>query len=57
MIANFRWYLERRPSLQDELGDLVGKVLGCWCHPAPCHGDVLIEAIAEGGGGPTKPAA
>jgi hypothetical protein len=24
-----------------------GKVLGCWCHPAPCHGDVLCEAAAE----------
>jgi hypothetical protein len=18
-------------------------VLGCWCHPASCHGDVLAE--------------
>lgn len=22
---------------------LRGKVLGCWCAPAPCHGDVLLE--------------
>lgn len=22
---------------------LKGKVLGCWCAPAPCHGDVLAE--------------
>lgn len=20
--------------------ELSGKVLGCWCHPRPCHGDV-----------------
>lgn len=23
--------------------ELRGKVLGCWCHPLPCHGDVLVE--------------
>lgn len=22
---------------------LRGKVLGCWCAPLPCHGDVLAE--------------
>jgi len=26
---------------------LKGKVLGCWCHPKPCHGDVLAQ-IANG---------
>ena len=25
------------------LGDLEGKVLGCWCAPKACHGDVLVE--------------
>lgn len=23
--------------------ELRGKVLGCWCHPQACHGDVLAE--------------
>lgn len=23
--------------------ELRGKILGCWCHPHPCHGDVLVE--------------
>lgn len=27
--------------------ELRGKVLGCWCAPRPCHGDVLAE-IADG---------
>lgn len=27
--------------------ELCGKVLGCWCAPKPCHGDVLAE-IANG---------
>lgn len=22
---------------------LQGKNLGCWCHPEPCHGDVLLD--------------
>lgn len=27
--------------------ELRGKILGCWCAPKPCHGDVLLE-IANG---------
>ena len=27
------------------LNDLDGKVLGCWCKPQSCHGDVIIEVI------------
>jgi hypothetical protein len=23
--------------------ELRGKVLGCWCKPLACHGDVLLE--------------
>lgn len=30
-------------SLND-LADLHGKVLGCWCAPRACHGDVLAAA-------------
>jgi hypothetical protein len=24
---------------------LRGKVLGCFCKPRPCHGDVLLEFV------------
>jgi hypothetical protein len=27
--------------------DLRGKDLICWCHPSPCHGDVLIRIANE----------
>jgi len=27
-----------------ELTSLHGKALGCWCAPAPCHGEVLAAA-------------
>jgi hypothetical protein len=28
------------------LAALDGKALGCWCAPAPCHGEVLAAAAA-----------
>jgi hypothetical protein len=30
-------------QLMAALGELRGKVLGCWCAPRPCHGDVLVR--------------
>lgn len=27
--------------LLNDLHELKGKTLGCWCSPLPCHGDVL----------------
>jgi hypothetical protein len=36
-------YLPHKPSLLAALPDLRGKILGCWCAPLGCHGDVLIE--------------
>jgi predicted transcriptional regulator len=34
-------YLPNKPSLLACIDDLRGKVLGCWCAPALCHGHVL----------------
>lgn len=31
--------------LLKDLHELEGKVLGCWCTPKACHGDVLIELL------------
>jgi predicted nucleic acid-binding Zn ribbon protein len=41
-----RCLLNERPDLVARLPELRGKVLGCWCAPEPCHGDVLIR-LAE----------
>lgn len=30
---------------EDQILELDGKILGCWCKPKACHGDVLIELI------------
>ena len=35
-----KWIVER-------LKRLKGKVLGCYCWPLPCHGDVLIVLVKE----------
>lgn len=29
--------------LLDDLHELKGLNLGCWCHPKSCHGDILIK--------------
>lgn len=36
-----------RPDLMARLSELQGKVLGCWCDPAPCHGHVLLKLLHE----------
>lgn len=36
---------ERRQWILDNLSNLKGKILGCYCHPRNCHGDVYMEFI------------
>jgi hypothetical protein len=40
-------HLASRPDLLAMLPELRGKVLGCWCHPKPCHADVLARLADE----------
>ena len=46
VIGGYRALLDHSPALKANLGALRGKVLLCWCHPDPCHGDVLCQAVA-----------
>lgn len=49
VIAKYRRWLEtERLDLHDQAVKLYGKVLGCWCAPEACHGDVLLELAAAG---------
>jgi len=41
------FYLPHKHMLHGHYGELVGKALGCWCHPEWCHGHVLVEALRE----------
>ena len=31
----------------EEIKKLKNKVLGCWCKPDKCHGDILIKILNE----------
>lgn len=44
VIAKYKQRLLNNDWLKGQVINLRGKVLGCWCHPKPCHGDVLAEA-------------
>ena len=43
VINKYREWIKTQPDLMRDLPKLKGKVLGCWCYPRPCHGDVLAE--------------
>ena len=49
VIEKYRKYILNKPELLKSLPELKGKILGCWCDPKPCHGDVLIELIEKEG--------
>jgi hypothetical protein len=34
-------------NLMDQLHELSGKTLICWCVPLPCHGHILIKLYKE----------
>jgi hypothetical protein len=36
---------ERRQWILQNLDNLRGKALGCFCSPKVCHGDILIELL------------
>lgn len=42
-IEKYKEWIRTQPDLLNSLHELKNKTLGCWCHPKPCHGDVLIE--------------
>ncbi len=46
-IECYALYLAESPDLLDSLEELQGKVLGCYCKPLACHGDVLVRMINE----------
>ena len=46
-IAKYREYILGKPELLNDLHELEGKILGCWCKPDSCHGDVLLELLSK----------
>jgi len=42
VLARYEEWLLGQPELVARArAQLAGKVLGCWCAPKPCHGDIL----------------
>jgi len=39
--------LKNEPELVEQLKNLKGKNLYCWCAPEKCHGDILVKLIDE----------
>lgn len=42
-IAAYEIWVLSQPNLVAALPELRDKILGCWCRPLACHGDVLIR--------------
>lgn len=47
IIAYAKWLMTQPKLIADAKAELRGKVLGCFCWPKSCHGDVLVR-IANG---------
>lgn len=43
VITKHEVWLNTRPDLILRTSELKDKVLGCYCHPKPCHGDILVR--------------
>lgn len=46
-ISKYREYILNNEELMNSLDELDGKILGCFCKPDLCHGDVLLELITQ----------
>lgn len=44
----YKEYILQNQELVKSLPELSGKVLGCWCKPEGCHGDVLVKLNTSG---------
>ncbi len=47
VISKYEMYIMCHPELFAELQELEGKVLGCWCAPQECHGDILKIMVED----------
>lgn len=46
LYRRYLWRCIKEGSItRSEMVELVGKTLGCWCTPKPCHGDILCKAV------------
>lgn len=41
------WRLSADPKFYQQVKELAGKTLVCFCKPFPCHGDILAQVCEE----------
>jgi hypothetical protein len=47
-IRLYEEWIRAQPELMAAAkAELKNKVLGCWCYPLACHGDVLVKIANE----------
>lgn len=46
-ITAYERWIQTQPELLAALPELKGKVLGCYCRPLSCHGNILAR-LADG---------
>ena len=46
-LQKYEQHVRETPDLWNALEELEGKILGDWCKPDPCHGDILIKLLNE----------
>jgi hypothetical protein len=49
VIEQYEAWIRTQPKLLADLPELKDKVLGCYCFPKPCHGQVLVKLLKEFG--------
>lgn len=47
VIKKYEQYILNNKKLIGEIHELKGKVLGCWCKPKKCHGDILVKIVEK----------
>jgi hypothetical protein len=45
VIEKYKQYILNKSELLKCLPELNGKILGCFCKPKACHGDILVELV------------
>ncbi len=43
VIEKYKKYILEKFTKEQIQEELKGKILGCWCSPLDCHGDILSE--------------
>lgn len=48
VVFKYEGWVRNQPKVLDAISKLKNDdVLGCFCHPKPCHGDVIIKLYRE----------